>query len=64
MKLQKVIDKFKGLGYKDFVITQEKGNIIMKFENQKTLSEGTRIDLIRELHVQIEQTDNLLTIII
>lgn len=64
MKLQKVIDKFKNLGYRDFVIKQEKNNIIMTFENQKTLSEGIVNNIMREFHVRIEQSDNLLTIII
>jgi len=62
-KLNELIETLRSLGYKDYVISQQKSGIIIKFPNIKEIHVSEETKLIKEFGVTIDVTDSEITII-
>ena len=62
-KLNKLIENLRGLGYKDYLLSTHKGNILIKFPNIKEMTISEKTKIIKEFGVTVDVTDTEYTIV-
>jgi hypothetical protein len=62
-KLNNLIETLRKLGYKDYVISPQKGDMLIKFPNTKELNHNDKVKLIKEFKVTVDVTDEEITVI-